>query len=534
MLGGDELLHSESKRYDVVIVGAGVAGLLLALDLRRTFSHICVIESGEEKPADYYQALNHMESAGLWYDTVESRARAFGGSMHLWAGRCGVLDDIDYEKRQWVGYSGWPVSATDLHKYYARALRRLKYRHDPSAVLWPDDEPVVFPQMEAKYFALLDHVNGGFVGKHLRPLVDAAPQITVLERTTALSLESSDGEKIDYVDAVRDNKVFAELEHCKVFGKTFVLTAGGLESPRLLLNSRSLHPNGIGNDNDLVGRFFTDHPRMKSAKFRLNPGHRQLDRQARDLARRKQQLAYRLKDESQRRLELLNHSFTIGSAKRDIETVAAHAVDATSHPSKNRMASPVRRLWRKSPDWVKSLAKAVLSLRSSRDKVLVFKLELAPNSESRITLSNARDRHGMPLANVDWRITDQDRKSLARYFALVKQELEASGISDRPIEMPDPYDDRNYKDSSHPIGTLRMAKSPKTGVVDADLRVFGTPNLYVCSSAVFPTAGNVNPTLTVAALALRLADRLSKTTVQPAPSKHRVKARRARESEAAH
>jgi choline dehydrogenase-like flavoprotein len=141
--------------------------------------------------------------------------------------------------------------------------------------------------------------------------------------------------------------------------------------------------------------------------------------------------------------------------------------------------------------------------------VVIDQLEQAPDPNSRITLSNKKDRFGNPFLKLDWRIGAATRASWARMHQLVAERLKAQGIGrlESPV-LEDPAYEPTFIDMRHPSGTTRMGADPATGVVDTNCRVYGIDNLYISGSSVFPTVGHANPTLTILALAIRLADHL--------------------------
>ena len=143
--------------------------------------------------------------------------------------------------------------------------------------------------------------------------------------------------------------------------------------------------------------------------------------------------------------------------------------------------------------------------RRERRYVVVFFCEQPPDPASRVYLGNERDRLGMPKLVLDWRIGSEVTRSMERLQALLARELEARRLGTLEADVGDP----DYTDASHHIGTTRMSSSPRMGVVGPDCRVHGIENLYVAGSSVFPTAGHANPTLTIVALAIRLARHLA-------------------------
>jgi choline dehydrogenase-like flavoprotein len=127
-----------------------------------------------------------------------------------------------------------------------------------------------------------------------------------------------------------------------------------------------------------------------------------------------------------------------------------------------------------------------------------------------VTLGTRRDRFGLPVARVDWRPAPSDRASIRASQKAVDTALRAAGLGHVEFMLGDEHPPMLLEGNFHHLGTTRMHTDPARGVVDADCRVHGVRNLYVAGSSVFPTYGCSNPTLTVVALALRLADHLKK------------------------
>jgi choline dehydrogenase-like flavoprotein len=129
-----------------------------------------------------------------------------------------------------------------------------------------------------------------------------------------------------------------------------------------------------------------------------------------------------------------------------------------------------------------------------------------------VLLDGERDALGMPRIRLDWRLTDLDRRSLLRTHEALAKEFGRTGLGRIQIEAWLQDDKAGWSDELsggyHPMGTTRMADDPRRGVVDRHCRVHGLTNLYVAGSSVFPTGGSANPTLTIVALALRLAEHL--------------------------
>ena len=143
----------------------------------------------------------------------------------------------------------------------------------------------------------------------------------------------------------------------------------------------------------------------------------------------------------------------------------------------------------------------------------MYQAEHLPHRSSRVVLATDRDALGMPRLRTQVAFTEQDVRTVEKFHRVLAAQLSATGTGAFHAYDPDlvsQIEDRltHFNSMYHHLGTTRMSASPATGVVDRDCRVHGVDNLYVAGGSVFPTGGYANPTLTVVALALRLADRL--------------------------
>jgi choline dehydrogenase-like flavoprotein len=299
-----------------------------------------------------------------------------------------------------------------------------------------------------------------------------------------------------------------------------VLAAGGIENPRLLLLSRKVHRRGLGNDRDLVGRFFAE--RLSARTGYIVPATPDLIGGAAFYPTHaaapgvRVQGALRLTDAAQREGELLNCAFFL--LIRDL-SFTVEAVRSLATLVKARRRRPLQaELLGHLANIVSGLgdlgaaARAHLRRADPAGSVLALRAqaEQAPNPDSRVTLGTRRDRFGLAVAQVDWRPTAADRASIRASQKAVDTALRAAGLGRVEFMLGDEQPPALFEGNFHHLGATRMHTDPAMGVVDADCRVHGVSNLYIAGSSVFPTYGCSNPTLTVVALALRLADHLKK------------------------
>ncbi len=521
----------------VCIIGAGVAGITLGLEMASAGIDACILESGGFGPDDETRDLYRGESVGLPYTFADgSRSRYFGGSSNCWGGWCRPLDPWDFEKRDWIPHSGWPFGLDELAPYYARTHELLKLgpqNFDPA--YWereigrPDVRRLPLSTGDLRDTVAQFSPPVRF-GKAYREELSRAQRVRVFLHANVLNIDAdAQGSTISrlQVGTVSGRRM-------TVVSKIFVLATGGIENARLLLASNNVQAAGLGNANDLVGRYFMDHPRMMCGKVRMRPGvprnklydikyHYQNAAVSAHGTKISSQFAP--KQELMEREKLLNSRvwvysrfFGEGSAgsealirckealmqkdqpgrslKADIATMAAHPFDTVGYGLTRLLQWPV-------------LITGV---------TLQAIVEAEPNPDSRVTLStDRRDRFGLPRVKVEWRLGDQVKRTFDRTFALFAQELQMAGVAD--IELDAPLEGRDWpaklEGTWHHMGTTRMHDSPREGVVDRDCKVHGISNLYVAGSSVFPTVGANFPTITIAALSMRLAGHLARRLDTP-------------------
>jgi choline dehydrogenase-like flavoprotein len=524
-LGAGELVT------DVCIVGAGAAGLTIAGEVAGWARELCLIESGGTQPDEETQALYDLENAGYPIrENFMSRARYYGGSCNLWAGRCMKLDEADMARREWVPYSGWPIPYPELAAYYPAAARLL--RLPPVQQFEPCGYPERMSAEERRLFSQgpltpavsLWAKNPVRFGVAYRPRLRRAGNVRVLLHANVTKLNvSREGAWVESVDVttLAGNTV-------QVRAKVFVLACGALENARLLLASRDRHPAGIGNQFDLVGRFFMDHPRAVFGTVRVFSGCRLPLLRGMALRDGKVQIGIGPSREVQAQEGLLDHYATL-EAQVSQYTAAQYQslVQLLKVFLRRGYAGSWWRFRRarlgEIPGLVylltakeimphslfrcyRTLQNALNRRPRERTCVVVYFCEQPPDRESRVTLSPDRDRLGMNKLRLEWRLGPEIVRSVMRLQELLQVGLKEAGVGE--VETGDAG--IGFTDASHHMGTTRMSDDPKSGVVDRNCRVHGIRNLFVAGGSVFPSAGHKNPTLTIVALALRLADYLKR------------------------
>ena len=533
----DEVIDS-----DVCIVGAGVAGLTLAREFKQAKFRTCIIESGGEKPDKPTQALYWGENVGLpYYPLDTARARFLGGSSHYWAiklsekemgVRLRPMDPIDFEEKAWVPYSGWPFQKKHLDPYYERAQKVCQigpYSYNPKDWVQSglrDELPFIGDQVRTTIFqfGLRDVFSKEYTDE-----VRQAENITTLLHGNVTEIETNE----NATAVTRMRVACLEGNRFWVSAKIYILAMGGLEIPRLLLLSNKIQNSGLGNEHDLVGRFFMEHPHLWIGAFipasimisnstglyemftkNGTPVMGKITLNENTLKKEKMlnwvtsiHPSYRLSfnhylgyDElGVSAFREIKHAIEKGQFTKNIKNHIQNAFSDTS--------SILRFIYRKGKDHVK---------RSfSRSKhITVYRLnpmlEQAPNPESRVSIGTEKDALGQPRIKLNWQLTPLDTYTMTRAQEILDEELRRAGLGHLVIETKKDSIPKSIHGGWHHMGTTRMHSDPRYGVVDPNCRVHGISNLYIGGASTFPTSGYANPVLTTVALVIRLADHIRK------------------------
>lgn len=534
---------------DICIVGAGAAGITLALDLIDSGLDVLLLESGGWDAEKDTQALYQGQVADpALHSPLESyRVRRYGGSTTLWGGRCMPFDPIDFEERAAIPLSGWPIGPADLAPYYPRANRLAEagaYAYTVETAFDTPRKPMI-DGFRSSHFSsnTLERFScpTDFGRRYLHKLAAARNVHVVLHANVTRIRLAADGGSVDCLDVatLRGQQTTVRARHV-------VLAMGGLETARLLLASRDVHQAGVGNGHDLVGRHYMCHIAGTLGVLRFNrPVWHGYD-VADDGTYCRRRLA--LRPDVQRRLGLANmvarlhhpriidpahHNGVLsllslarmfipyeyakrldGDIRLDLGTWAAHVRNVVvDMPTTVRFMTHLLRKRR----WAERKFPSIIIRSKSNLFSLDVHAEQEPNPDSRVTLSDERDALGMPRLCVDWRHTARDMESISRSLTLLAQDIAASGVGrfDVDLDRVTAEMTRYGAYGGHHIGLARMAASPARGVVDGNGTVFGVGNLHLAGSAVFSTSSQANPTLTIIALALRLGTYLKTRAAQP-------------------
>jgi choline dehydrogenase-like flavoprotein len=287
-------------------------------------------------------------------------------------------------------------------------------------------------------------------------------------------------------------------------------------------------PAGVGNARGMVGRFLMDHPRLTVGTFAPEdaPAVQAMLGLKHTAAGARVQCGFALSTEVQYRERLLNAvAWTTQHVAEDDVWLSIRKMTLAQSVRQERLDA-ARRVFRGSNQILPGLWNRFArrnSLPRHYDKLaLDVMVEQMPDADSRLRLSARKDALGVPLSEIHWKVSEVERRTVLRLAHAVNDSLQRAGFPTASMAewvRRHRWEDAVFIDAAHPAGTTRMASRESEGVVDSNCRVFGMENLYIAGSSVFPTGGHANPTLTIVALALRLADTLRvlpKSAIEPA------------------
>jgi choline dehydrogenase-like flavoprotein len=490
---------------DICIVGAGAAGISMALDWDHTKYKVILLEGGGFEYDPKVQDLYAGKTTGQpYFPLMSSRLHYFGGTTGHWAGFCSPLDSIDFAKRSWVKHSGWPINREDLDTYYEKAQKNLElgpYNYDSS--FWQKGDPAM--DSLVKNNAVVWNKMWQFspptrFGEKYRKNIVQSRNIHLYTYANVVNIITNENGV-----AVRELivKNIEGREH-RVRAKVFILACCSIQNARLLLVSNEQVKGGLGNDNDLVGRYFMEHLEIKSAELWLRKPS-PLKLYSFDFGVTKARAELAIHPDKQKEFEILNGtvSLTPLATARKIHPAIESWNQEDPRKSGDRFFGNFGQAARESS----------IPVTGSRSYELFTRIEQAPNPSSRITLDTEKDALGVPRASLHWILTSLEKRSIRKIYELLGDEVGQSGTG--RIRLMDYLIDKNgYSWPSftgggwHHMGTTRMSDDPKQGVVDSNCKVHGISNLYVAGASCFVTAGAPNPTLTLVALTLRLSDHI--------------------------
>ena len=519
--------------YDICIIGAGAAGITAALELAGDSSlNLVILEAGGEHFAHQAQSLFQGEVEGdkhppLW----RARFSGLGGSTQIWAGWCRPLENRDFERRDYIANSGWPICSDELRSAYRRANEICGLgSFDYELETWKDlltGKPL--PSTSELRHHIFQIRKLRFNQRYYADLHNAE-NISLYLYSPVMRLHAKeDGCRVDCVEIAAYTGKTTMLR-----ARQFILATGGIENARLLLLSGSGPENALGNQNDCVGRYFIDHGFIDSGWF-IPASNNQDLRHYFPVAHPESpgnaslRPVITLSPEVLEKEKMLNAAMYFYPSYESHPAFASDAVKAAlefweivkdKKPSELIEISKADGAPRELRNFCKRicsrphymlpvlLRKALIKGTSCRRWRTRFYYECVPSPENRVSLSEEKDQFGRRRSQLNWHLSEQDLDSAYRFHVYLDNILQKAGAGRLLFFDQLSQWQSNTETGKHPAGTTRMHDDPKQGVVDKNCRVHGLDNLYIAGSSIFPTVGYANPTLTIVALAVRLAKHL--------------------------
>jgi choline dehydrogenase-like flavoprotein len=520
---------------DVCIIGAGPAGLTIARQLLGRGLRIAVLERGGPPGRPLGLICDGVTAADSDFEAPPMIPPRFGGGANEWIVRLpwlryGVrmvpLSPIDLEARPWIPDSGWPIGWDELERYYRRAHSLLKLgRWGYDVETWETDAQRRLPLEAAGFTTAMEHFSRSDIfTREAWHELEAADDVTVFLHAPVGSLNGSP----DHIDHLELDA--GERNRLRMTAQVYVLACGSLDNSRLLLSANG--GRGIGEANDVVGHYYMDHLRFISGE--LTPsGPKMFGRTGLYDIRSTPAGVVMGKlvptDELLRSEELLQSGATLLPRVRpeiesalDEVTSALGALRRWEWPERFPSTASIARVASLLAGTVPEMAirqrrfpprtDAGWSSTSRNDRrysrfTVEHQVEQAPDPSNRVRLGPSGGEFGRPTVELSWRWGELDLFSARETQRLFGEAVEKTGTGTfTPTAWTEHPPLTTPSGAYHPMGTTRMNPSPRRGVVDANSRVHGQRNLFVAGNSVFPTGGYANPTFTLVAMSMRLAD----------------------------
>ncbi|OHV77962.1 GMC oxidoreductase [Ensifer sp. LCM 4579] len=497
-------------KSDIIIIGSGAAACAMATRLLDRGLQVTMLEAGDflvDSDSSRFYAMNRQEPFGL--------SLQIGGATNLWSGRVAPLESRDITTSR-----GWPFELSEIEPYYGQAAELLKVRpthslaeiapYEGSSPKWK--EFLQDRSVSIKRFQWNRPTFNGLV--HLKALASRYSNLTLIYNCRALKLLSDElGRRVHFVLAAIGTDKTVQFS-----AEFFALCAGGLENPRIMLNSRSTG-GFLANDN--IGRYFSGHPKANVGRIHLFRPVRARSPLFCDIETSDGAFRFGIgltANETENAIPL-NHYVQLSPKFESIGfrllEHAQHIVGGTTRYSREN--SPAKNVVRHVVTAASALGQLLFNLigkvglLGKGGSVLVVRgfFDQEPNAENRIELTEELDPYGMRKGRVKWSITREDQQTIEDFLSELSSLLSKHEIGVLKSDLPPVGHPWSLTEiHSHFMGTTRMGLNPHDSVTDGDGRVHGVENLYVGGSSLFTTYGYANPVLTIMALALLTADKI--------------------------
>jgi len=468
----------DDRVYDVAIAGAGPAGISIALALAAKGHRIVLLEGGGLDYSDASQDSYRGRLSGPRYAPLDAtRLRYLGGTSNHWTGRCGALDPVDFEPRRNRVLPGWPISRDELYRFGRQAREILDL---PSAPFRPARRPpLASTQFRLTEFAMSPPTR--FLGKY-RDALRTSRRIDCYINANLVDIEADPTARHVRAFSIRNYR--GQIRRLRA--RRYIVALGSLENARILLNSDHVRPGGLGNESGMVGRCFMEHLDVQLGDFVMT-------------------------DQAFWRAGKIGLNASAALIRQRGISSGLISFTPSVQPTYYGRAAFLRKLFsgpacRIDPDGARRLS----GYPCPGDNIVSSMIEQISNPASRVRLTGEKDALGLRRIDLHWNIHRNDIATIETLAQAVARELARMDVARMRIA-PEVLTRRIdfFGVQSHQMGTTRMSADPRFGVVDPHQKVHGIDNLYIAGSSVYPTGGAVNPTFTLVAMSLRLADHLA-------------------------
>lgn len=513
----------EFEDIDVCIMGGGVAGIVLATELSKSNLKIVILESGAEQFDMEKQALYAAKLYPKNFpDPTYSRLRYLGGASNHWQNNTAPLDPIDFEKRSWIPNSGWPITYAELNAFYPLAASYCG-THDDGYETEHWSESLNRPNLVKNSKTIETGISKFSVPPtrffaEYGGVLKKSQSVTIIENANVVDVQ------YDKNNETISNVTFESSpgQSHRLHAKKFVMCFGGIENARMLLEFNDKNEQSLGNKYDNVGRYFMEHPVVRAANLLTTESERFGLYQGTMLEKRFISGYFKLSDNAIRdkktcnlRMPLIDASnYTLSDGISSFHEMK-QSFSQTEIP--DNFGSHLFNMVSDLDMVIEAVSRKAFDtpMFDHADELGGFEMQLmveqSPERNNRITLSEEKDLYGIRKINIEWVLSETDKKRMWKSLSITANELSRLGLG--RLKLLKEREDRIWGDQlsfgNHHMGTTRMSDSSKHGVVDKNLKVFGTENFYIGGCSVFPTGGHVPPTLTLVALSVRLAEHLT-------------------------
>ena len=486
--------------FDVCIIGSGPAGLAVASKLIDEDIKFAILESGDISPNKQHQELNKGFSKGKRkLDLVNSRVRCFGGAGKLWAGVCRPIDPSEFDNKD-SDYGGWPIIYSDLEKYYKEAANILDVNYEK--FFNEDWKEEAYLAVKFENFAKNNGILRGVtyqrsptknrdLSNRYKNILFESKNCTVITDATVVDFVQS---KESFINEVLVKSISGKKVHLKA--KTFVLSAGAIENPRILLDS-SLSQDIRGNK--FLGSCFMSHPAFVGSG---------------NLILKENLISNKVKNKNLKK----DFGFEMNLKERQKSRVLRHNISIRPSPVVNAsdedssQVSIITENIRALINFSNRVKRKLFGWEINAENwTLDVAIEQEPRLDNYVSLATTKDTHGKRQVEVFWdSVSDKEIKTVFEAVKAVGREsmLTDVGITKASNALISKKIFNQDDVINHHVGTTRMADSPEFGVVDSNLKCFALNNLFITGSSVFPKSSIVNPTFSIVALSLRLGEHI--------------------------